>query len=137
MRGGYLLMYLHSGLVFIFIHNPHDSQSNMHSGYLPPYLHISLVHILGSKTFPICVVDIYHSICIVDWCLFSSTILMIPNPICILDIFHCNDMLISCIYSVAIPVDYAFYHICTVVWCIFWDARPFQYAWWISATVFA
>src|SRR5258707_139608 len=80
MRGGYLPPYLHSGLVFIFIHNPHDSQSNMHSGYLTPYLHSGLVYILRCKTFPICMVDIYHCICI-------------------------------------------------VVWCIFWDARPFQYAW--------
>src|SRR5258708_7437986 len=98
MRDEYLPMYLHSVLVFMFSYNPHDSQSNMHSGYLPPYLHSSLVHILGSKTFPICMVDIYHRICIVDWCLFSSTILMIPNPICTVDIYH---------------------RICTVVWCIF------------------
>src|SRR5258707_403893 len=88
----------------------------MRGGYLPPYLHSGLVHILGCKTFPICVVDIYHLICIVDWCLFSFTILMIPNPICVVDIYHC---------------------ICTVVWCIFWGARPFHYEWWISTTVFA
>src|SRR5258707_403892 len=53
MRGRYLPPYLHSGLVFIFIHNPHDSQSNMRGGYLPLYLHSGLVHILGCKTFPL------------------------------------------------------------------------------------
>src|SRR5258705_5151229 len=69
MRGGYLPPYLHSGLVFIFIHNPHDSQSNMHSGYLPPYLHSGLQHILGCKTFPICVLDIYHRLSTVYSCI--------------------------------------------------------------------
>src|SRR5258705_11692809 len=44
MRGGYLPPYLHSGLVFIFIHNPHDSQSNMQSGYLTPYFQWSVAY---------------------------------------------------------------------------------------------
>src|SRR5260221_2429285 len=65
-----------------------QDHSNTRGGYLPPYMHSGLVHILGCKTFPLCVVDIYH-------------------------------------------------HICTVDWCIFWGARPFQYAWWISTTLYA
>src|SRR5260221_662375 len=70
MFGGYLLPYLHSGLMFIFIHNPHDSQSNMHGGYLPLYMDSGLVHNLGCKTIPIRVVDTYHRICTVGWCIF-------------------------------------------------------------------
>jgi hypothetical protein len=41
--------------------------SNLCGGYLPPYLHGGLAMILMWEPYPICVVDIYHYICMVDW----------------------------------------------------------------------
>jgi hypothetical protein len=54
--GGYLPLYLHGGLA-------------MDVGMiLPPYLHgWNVGMILMWEPYPICVVDIYHHICMVDW----------------------------------------------------------------------
>jgi hypothetical protein len=41
--------------------------SNLCGGYLPPYLHGGLAMILMWEPYPICAVDIYHHICMVDW----------------------------------------------------------------------
>jgi hypothetical protein len=41
--------------------------SNLCGGYLPPYLHGGLAMIFMWELYPICVVDIYHHICMVDW----------------------------------------------------------------------
>jgi hypothetical protein len=41
--------------------------TNFCGGYLPPYLHGGLAMIYMWEPYPICVVDIYHHICMVDW----------------------------------------------------------------------
>jgi hypothetical protein len=41
--------------------------SNLCGGYVPPSLHGGLAMILMWEPYPICAVDIYHHICMVDW----------------------------------------------------------------------
>src|SRR5260221_609897 len=136
--------------------------SNMRGGYLPLYLHSRLEHILGCKTFPICVVDIYHRICTVDWCIFCcarpfqyawwiSTTIFLQWTGAYFGLQYISNMrggylppyfysglvhILGCKTFPICVVD-TYHHIFTVVSCIFWDARPFQYVWWISTTVFA
>jgi hypothetical protein len=70
---------------------------------------------LACNTCLICVVDIYHHISMMDWCLF-----------CI--ILACNTCSIS-------AVD-IYHHISMLDWCVFWPATPVQYVRWISTTIF-
>jgi hypothetical protein len=51
----------------ILLDNNVGTLSNLCGGYLPPYLHGGLAMILMWEPYPICVVDIYHHICMVDW----------------------------------------------------------------------
>jgi hypothetical protein len=88
--------------------------SNMSGGYLPPYLQGGLVVILVCQSWPICLVDIYNHISIVDWWLFCNILVCHSSPICPVDIYH---------------------HINRVDWWLFWCARAGQYVWWISTTI--
>jgi hypothetical protein len=66
--GGYLPPYLHGGLEMILLdNNVGTSDLNLCGGYVPPYLHGGLAMILMWEPYPICAVDIYHHICMVDW----------------------------------------------------------------------
>jgi hypothetical protein len=54
-------------LEMILLDNNVGTLSNLCGGYLPPYLHGGLAMILMWEPYPICAVDIYHHICMVDW----------------------------------------------------------------------